>query len=875
MEINQITAALTRLFSDEGQRLVFWNDPGQEFVETLPSLQLDNVHVLRLDQIGALEAKIRLERDDPTGRYLLYSPAEEPDYENDWLLDIRLYSRSFRADRASIILDELGLANQHLRQHLADRRKFFDNKERLKKLQSLVASDDTADDLDRKMLAVVVKADQPELFNIIRTLFHAYTEEEEDLDLDTPPPAWEQLERFDLAQPFWHLVQTSFGYREDTPNLRNLLLRLLLTDYAQHLHGDIPTSVQHLLLPTTGRSNAVVCLAQWRDSSSTRSSYDLLSAEVASILKLDDHLHGLEIDQLRDVMTFLVVERAIASGLRDRVQSTAETINAEEVRTIASRRQAGHWASPSVIPGSEVPHQALFAVYAALIAAADFFALRNQYRHGFDCDDAQALYRAYEIQLYRFDQLYRHFCEAADHAESQGWSILKSLRDEVEACYTNWYMTTLGLSWGKYVELHGSTSLLTKWQLDNVRNQQRFFDLHVRPRLEEAENRKVYVIISDAFRYEAAQELVYELNGKYRFQAELSSQLGVLPSYTPLGMASLLPHQALSYKPTGEVLVDGKPVSSLAQRDDMLQAKRGMACRADDLLAMKKEAGREFVEGKRVVYVYHNAVDAVGDSASTEGNTFEGVRKAINELAGLVTYVINALNGSHILITADHGFLFTETAPGEPDKSKLAEKPPGTVTAKKRYLLGQQLPEHDAVWHGKTATTAQATGDMEFWIPKGANRFHFTGGARFIHGGAMLQEIVVPVITVKHVRGKSAKDTRTKQVPVQVLGTSHKITTPKHRFELIQMEPVSERIKPVSLKVGVYEGEAPVTDVQTVTFDSTSATMDERKQWVPLVLRDRPYHKNTPYRLVLRDAETGIEHQSVAVTIDRAFSDDF
>ncbi len=107
--------------------------------------------MLRLDQIGALEVKIRIERDYPTGRYLLYSPAEEPDYENDWLLDIRLYSRSFRADRASIILQELGLANQSLRQHRADRRKFFDNKERLKKLQSLVTPDDTADDLDQRI----------------------------------------------------------------------------------------------------------------------------------------------------------------------------------------------------------------------------------------------------------------------------------------------------------------------------------------------------------------------------------------------------------------------------------------------------------------------------------------------------------------------------------------------------------------------------------------------------------------------------------------------------------------------------------------------------------------------------------------------------
>ena len=57
------------------------------------------------------------------GRYLVYSPAEEPEYEDDWLLDIRLYSRSFRADRASIILQDLGLSSQHLREHLADRTK--------------------------------------------------------------------------------------------------------------------------------------------------------------------------------------------------------------------------------------------------------------------------------------------------------------------------------------------------------------------------------------------------------------------------------------------------------------------------------------------------------------------------------------------------------------------------------------------------------------------------------------------------------------------------------------------------------------------------------------------------------------------------------
>src|SRR5438552_14263554 len=121
-----------------------------------------------------------------------------------------------------------------------------------------------------------------------------------------------------------------------------------------------------------------------------------------------------------------------------------------------------------------------------------------------------------------------------------------------------------------------------------------------------------------------------------------------------------------------------------------------MACKAKDLMAMKRDEGREFVKDKRVVYIYHNRVDSVGDSASTEEKTFEGVRNAIDELAALVSYVINKLNGSHVVVTADHGFLFTESAPGEPEKTKLDEKPEGTVRAKKRYLIGHHLPDHEA-----------------------------------------------------------------------------------------------------------------------------------------------------------------------------------
>jgi len=59
-------------------------------------------------------------------------------------------------------------------------------------------------------------------------------------------------------------------------------------------------------------------------------------------------------------------------------------------------------------------------------------------------------------------------------------------------------------------------------------------------------------------------------------------------------MASLLPHKTLAYKGT-DVLVDGK--SSIAsERDGIPQSVGGLACKCDELMAKKKDVGREFVK---------------------------------------------------------------------------------------------------------------------------------------------------------------------------------------------------------------------------------------------------------------------------------------
>jgi hypothetical protein len=78
------------------------------------------------------------------------------------------------------------------------------------------------------------------------------------------------------------------------------------------------------------------------------------------------------------------------------------------------------------------------------------------------------------------------------------------------------------------VNEHLEAGLLGSWRIDGLPNQQGFYGREVAPVLAKGSDRRVFVIISDAFRYEIAQELASLLNGKYRLYAALSAQIGVL-----------------------------------------------------------------------------------------------------------------------------------------------------------------------------------------------------------------------------------------------------------------------------------------------------------------------------------------------------------
>lgn len=865
----QIKSLISSLFNES--RIVFWNDADHEFLNDLHEHVPDGVTLLILDDEPKLAVKKRLEFEDKVGQYLIYSKEPEPLPEEDWLLNIRLFSRIFRADAVSIQLDELGLMNQAMREHLKRRSKFLRNKDRVEKLKKLTAPLDDESALDLKMIAVLLRTDQAEPFAMLYKLFSSLVVDG-DVELDAVPKLLTEIVNLELEVPFWNMVHEQFGYRTDDHNLRDLLFHLFVSDFAMTRQGIFPASLQNFVLGENKKLPQVAVFCdRWRRDLNLFASYDAISDQIARELHIPQNLNDCDHLGLLDVQTFSDVEKRILVGLRDVIQQ-GDIAALTHVQAIAAKRRDGHWAN-TVLATQNPVIRAFGACYDAIEAAASFSELTAQYAKGFSYPNAELMFAAYQKELFRFDQCYRRFMFANDVVELNGWTFLQTLKTWMGGQYSS-VMSQLSSTWGGFVA--AEDGLLNNWQLQDSRNQQNFYTDYVKPYIDGGAKNRAFVLISDALRYEVAQEILARAVSTNRFKANLDGVLGVLPSYTALGMAALLPHKRLDYKATAnaDVLVDGKPTMSLEQRSAILQTHDGVAIKSDELVAMGKEAGRDFVRPYKVVYLYHDQIDATGDKQATESETFNACQKAINEIEAVIKYVINNLNGSIIFVTADHGFIYQEEGLEAADKSNLEEKPDGTLKAKKRYLLGENLGTSNKAWKGNTNTTAGTTDGLEFWIPKGANRFHFTGGARFVHGGAMLQEIVVPVLTVRVTDNEKSK---VRPVEITLMGSIRKIVTNRQKFEFIQTEAVTDKILPRTTSISLRDpdGDRLISNEASVSFDSSSNLMDERKKTVMLTVLGGTYDKNKDYALVIRDANTKAEIDRVNFRIDLALSNDF
>ena len=134
----------------------------------------------------------------------------------------------------------------------------------------------------------------------------------------------------------------------------------------------------------------------------------------------------------------------------------------------------------------------------------------------------------------------------------------------------------------------------------------------------------------------------------------------------------------------------------------------------------------------------------------------------------------------------------------------------------------------------------------------------------------------MPVITVRQQRGAKAKATEIRKAGVTVLGSNFRVTTNRYAFTLLQAEAVSERVKPVAIRVGLYgPGNKPISNIEHLTLDSEAEDLGQRQRTVSLNLTAGPFNRSDTHHLVISDADTTVELMRTEVKIDLAFTNDF
>ena len=214
------------------------------------------------------------------------------------------------------------------------------------------------------------------------------------------------------------------------------------------------------------------------------------------------------------------------------------------------------------------------------------------------------------------------------------------------------------------------------------------------------------------------------------------------------------------------------------------------------------------------------------------------------------------------------------------DESEFAAddlKGEDVLTRNRRYLVGRGITPNKSVKQF-SAVDVGLVGDYEIFIPKSINRMRVQGaGSRYVHGGASLQEVVLPVLRVNKKRLKDVS-----QVEVDVISSSSTIiTTGQLSVSFYQTEPVSAKLRPRKLRAGIYSKTGQlISDLLELNFDLESENHREREVSGRFVLSSKADDVNnqTVY-LKLEEEVQGTSHyqeyRSVAYQLRRSITSDF
>ncbi len=777
----KIQNILSDLFNKH--RYIFWYDTEGAMEDFVSSVCINDVEVLVLDgNPFGIKYRMLCVEPQPKRGYLIYSKSGKPANEDNWLLDFQEEGTIFAADMASIYAAECNIPFE-LKSTIVEKHiEFFKIAKNRSKCASLVHHSISAKEITDVMISISTGCNLPSYDQLTFILANECINEESEI--------LNRLEKYNLDSYYWQMVKDAFGYNK-AQNIKNLILVLFQDELNSILgHGSL-TNEAHIFMH------------DWRDSRQYGELYKRWAEQLETDLNVMSQIQGKPLDKLIRIETFPCVDKIIALHLQKEVKHG--TIQADKVEAIVDSRR------------NKLFYDTAQHTMLALLEARKLFEDIDMKVSGMSMNTTEEGFKLYIKELFTIDQHYRHYFREANQAESH--NLLADITPKVEQVYTNIFLNELAKKWQPLVDN------MSKWSIDNTFSQRNFFKTYINPLT--SKGKRTFVIISDALRYETMKELQQRIAHENRMECTMKDpMLGVQPSFTQLGMAALLPHRELSFdKQSDEVFADGKSTKGTENRTKVLQSTvaKSIAIKADDLLAIPH--GRNWVKDYDLVYIYSNTIDKIGDALATEKTVFKATEDEMDKLLRVVRYIRDA-NGANIFITADHGYIYQNETLDESDFTDFKAQGGTCFIENRRFVIGTGL------WDGNGAKTWKSEqvgvkAGIDIQICKGINRIRKQGsGSRFIHGGSMPQEIVIPVL---HVNIRKNKDVS--YVDVDILGKQSNITTANLSVKFYQVDVATEKTKGVTLRLGFYDSTGNIiSDTVSMTFDSASNDSLQREQ---------------------------------------------
>lgn len=826
VKLDRIIKEINRYFNN-GYQYVFWYDPDKEFYDEVFDSEGELAKkleepILKMGVGEQFKTKRKLlnESDQP---YLIYAPIKRPPLEHNFLADMEHYSRFFSAKLDEIVFQQfqetLNFKKIH-RQFIRQFIKYFQAKDRRESYIRYYDANRMNDHPEWGILTAIVKVEQ---FDENKLLIKVLAEGDQ-----TDNKYLKEFKKYGVLDTFWNLYNDYFGTSQDVRSLDTLIKGAFITAIFSQLHGEVPDNLKKYNF--NNAPNSVVFSNRFHDSLQSQKLYEQVSQKVWDECDLASYLKHKNLSLLVKITFFKQVNILILNDLLKKFENDGSIVDAETNSEIIDMAL------------KQAPFE-FKAEYQFLNYAQKILQYKPHYY-----DNWQAMLISYVKNDYQIDLQYRKFVMSFQEIPVLRKKFYQDLKRLVDQYYNDEILNNSIREWNQTFELEKVP--LKQRQVEFYRQ----YVSYIRER--------VVVIISDAFRFEAAKELERDLTNDDRITVNMNYMLTGLPSITKIGMPVLLPHNDLQWD-GNNVLVNHKAVDNANKRRALLQSyddKNDLLELKDILNASSKEI-RQMITGKKVIYVYHNHVDAIGDNLKTENDTFKSTEESIQELREAIQ-VLRTNNIAHIMVTADHGYIYREETVKEQDKIDVpTQSYDGKISH--RYLITKDQLDIPGTKQVKLGCSLKNDDPTNVYYPTTVNVFKASGGKNYVHGGSSVQEMLIPVLDMKLTSAKS----QAKRATLQLATTNYMITGLNMSLSFYQNKPISDLIKSQTYQIYFKDNQGRIiSNVATVIADRNEDTYTEPIR-INLIIQNMDYDRNQDYYLVIQPEDGNGQPQIIDYTM--------